>query len=290
MAICKVLVPVTGRLASTAALDLAVAVGRTLYAHIEALHMRPNPLQALRYLTGYEAVAWLEETGRELERQADAVLETARLAFTAWAQRAQVELNPHAGARTWDVSAKWREVNGMPEEVIADLGRFSDLILLARPNDPDIEARLPLIQAALFDTGRPVLLAPPALPHSFGREALVGWNGSREALHALTGALPLLSRMKRVVLITIGETEHPNPLRDDELLDYLACHGLKPARITVEADRRGAGTRLLDEAKEMKADLLVMGAYRHSRLREAILGGATRHVIETADLPVLLAH
>jgi nucleotide-binding universal stress UspA family protein len=290
MAISKILVPVTGMLEQTDVLTMATAAGRLLYAHVEALHVQPDPVQALRYATGFEPIAWLDHNAELLEIEANAVRDSARRNFHAWALATKIELAAADGPRTWDVSARWRECTGTPEAVIADFGRFSDLFVFARPEGRDAAHRMRLIETALFEAGRPVLLAPPNAPDQLGREALIGWNGSREALRALSAALPLLSRMRRVVLLSIGETEHANPLRDEELSDYLACHGLHPERIHVEPDRRGAGTRLLHEAQVIGADVLVMGAYTHSRLHEAILGGATRHVIEHATLPVLLAH
>ncbi len=200
--------------------------------------------------------------------------DTAREAFRAWA------------APLADVAVHWRECIGVPELVLADLGRFCDLIILARADDTDAARRKEQIHAALFKARRPVLLTPPAAPGALGQDALVGWNASPEALRALTAALPLLSRMKRVVLLTIGEAESAGSAREQELLDYLACHGVRPDLAKLNADRRAPGTRLLHEAKAMGAGLLVMGAYTHSRAHEAILGGATRDAIETADLPV----
>jgi nucleotide-binding universal stress UspA family protein len=290
MAISKILVPVTGMLDRIDALAMAAVAGRRLYAHVEALHVQADPVQALRYATGFEPIGWLDQNAERLEAEAIATRDAARRHFHEWAEAGRVELAAAPGPRSWDVSARWRECTGTPEAVIADLGRFADLIVFARPQSGDLPPRTTQIEAALFETGRPVLLAPPDAPHQLGREALIGWNGSREALHALSAALPLLSRMRRVVLLSIGETEHANPLRDEELIDYLACHGLHPERLHVEPDGRGAGSRLLHEAESLGADLLVMGAYTHSRIREAILGGATRHVIEHAKLPVLLAH
>ena len=290
MPISKIIVPITGRLDATEALDMAAVAGRLLYSHVEALYIRPNTLQALQVATGYEPLDWVEENAQLIEQQAQRSCAVAHEAFLRWAERQGVELAAASGPRTWDVTAGWREWAGTPETAIADLGRFADLIVLARPDAASEDRRMAQIKLALFDAGRPVLVAPPQPPEHLGRSAMIAWNASREALHALTGALPLLSRMHRVVVLTIGETQHANPVRDEELLDYLACHGLKPERVNLEPSRQGAGAHLLHEAAAMGADLLVMGGYTHSRMREAILGGATRHVLEHAELPVLLAH
>jgi nucleotide-binding universal stress UspA family protein len=121
-------------------------------------------------------------------------------------------------------------------------------------------------------------------------DVLVGWNASPGAFRALTAALPLLSRMHRVVLLTIGRTEPAQPARDKEVLEYLARHGVRSERITLAPDQRGVGARLLHEATIINAGIIVIGAYGHSPISEAFFGSTTRDVLEKADRPIFVAH
>lgn len=143
------------------------------------------------------------------------------------------------------------------------------------------------IDAALFDTGRPVLVAPPAAPLQIGRKIAIAWNGSSQAARAVAFSLPFLERAEQVtILVGSGQDSHTP---GTALAAYLERHGIRAA---VEGfDVAGSvGKSVLERAGELGADLIVMGAYGHSRLREMILGGATREILASATLPVLMAH
>jgi nucleotide-binding universal stress UspA family protein len=132
-----------------------------------------------------------------------------------------------------------------------------------------------------------VLLAPAKPPAAIGDTIALGWNGSAEAVHAVSASLPLLEKAQSVVVITVGdEDDGPQPL-----LDYLALHGVAAQHRQVAAVKGvGPGEQLLADAHDAGADLLVMGAYGHRPWREQLFGGATRRVVGTSLLPVLLAH
>jgi nucleotide-binding universal stress UspA family protein len=289
MEIKKILVPVTGHLEDTRVLDLAAVIGRALYAHVEVLHVTADIGEVLLYATGHEPSGVLTEHLQSFESDARRVGETARAQFEAWAQRERLEIEVEETPRSWDATCCWRSCSGSPISSIARLGRFCDLVVVARP---DTEAGEPtsLIEAALFGTGRPLLLAPPECPSHLGELGLIAWNGSPEALRAITASLPILGRLQRVILLSIGRPRGETDETERELLDYLGCHGINAERLVVEPDERTAGERLLDEAHRLGANLLIMGAYAHSRLRESLLGGATHHVIRSARIPVLLMH
>ncbi len=288
MAIGKILVPITGKLDRTNTLDLALAVGRILRSHVEILYTEVDPETVGE--TGYEdkTVGWIYAHKENLPQLVSATRDAARAAFNTWAERNG--LVPSEDSLAENVSICWRQCVGAPELAIADLGRFCDLIVLSRANGTDNERRMVQLQAALFEAGRPVLLTPPDWSKPLRQDVLFGWNGSPGASHALTAALPLLSRMHRVVLLTIGKTEPAGPVRDKELLEYLACHGVRAERVTVEPDRRGVGCRLLHEAANIDAGIIIIGAYSHSPVAEAFFGSTTRDLIKTADRPVFLAH
>ena len=290
MAITKILAPVTGNLDQTNTLDVAVAVGRILHSHVNVLYIEIDPDRVGE--AGYEGntIGWIYAHREGLPQLLNATREAARAAFHAWAERSEIKLISPKGSPDQNSPVHWTECVGVPELVIADLGRFCDLIVLSRADSTDKERRMVQLEAGLFEAARPVLLAPPDRLKQFRQDVLVGWNASPGAFLALTAALPLLSRMHRVVLLTIGGTELAQPARDKELLEYLARHGVRSERMTVTPDQRGVGARLLHEATIIDAGILVIGAYGHSPIGEGFFGSTTRDVLEKADRPVFVAH
>jgi nucleotide-binding universal stress UspA family protein len=256
-----------------------------LYSHIEALHIRPDPEEVRRQSANSYYSLWM---GAE----PDAAESGARHVFEHWAIRHGIELGDSAMGHASSATVGWKERIGSPETVLARHGRFADLVVIERP-----EARIAWLEATLFRAGRPALLCPPRPPERLGHGALIAWNGSPEALHAIKGAMPFLRHMRRVLVLSVGGERagdpsllSGDPSQCEELAGYLACHGVPAERASVPGQNGDVAGQILAEARRIAADLIVMGAYSHSRLREAILGGTTRSVIENADLPVLLAH
>jgi nucleotide-binding universal stress UspA family protein len=145
------------------------------------------------------------------------------------------------------------------------------------------------LETALFSSGRPVLLAPQIPPTRLGDTVFVGWNRTAQSARTVLGAMPFLKRAKRVVILMVatGAKQGPSP---KDVARTLAWHDIKTEVKEVPPDGRGVGQILLDEAKEVEADLLIMGAYSGGRWKEMILGGVTKYVIEHAELPVFMAH
>ena len=145
------------------------------------------------------------------------------------------------------------------------------------------------VEAALFDSGRPVLMAPPVAPKSMGDTVLIHWNASTETARCILFALPLLKRAKRVSLIAIEGAIAPGPSIKDAV-GYLAANGIDATDKTVSGRASRPGEAILAEAAAVGADLLIKGAYTQSRLRQMIFGGATSHILSAAELPVFFAH
>ena len=191
------------------------------------------------------------------------------------------------------VAGEWRVAEGLTAELVARNGRTADLIVLGQP-DPNEGApnATAVFEGALFSSGRPVLVVPHAGRFiEVGRRALIAWNGRREAARAVHDALPLLAGAAHAVVLTVGPA--PTEAEDDpaaEILRHLARHDLPVSAAHETATDLDVADILLNRAAESGADLLVMGAYGHSRLREFVLGGATRSILRQMTLPVLMAH
>jgi nucleotide-binding universal stress UspA family protein len=139
----------------------------------------------------------------------------------------------------------------------------------------------------LFDSGRPVLIAPRQAPATIGTRVAVAWNGSAESAAAVAAALPWLHRAQAVRILCSDDYQRRGPGAEG-IRAYLRWHGIEAEVVPFKPTTREVGAGLLGAARDFGADLMCQGAYSHSRLRQLILGGVTRHVLENADLPILM--
>lgn len=173
-------------------------------------------------------------------------------------------------------------------EALTEKARIADLFIATRPyGDPSDSVHVEV--SVLFDSGRGCLFVPPkgAAPTRFGT-VLIAWNGSRESARAVAEAMPFLKQANQVILIVVRETDGSVEFGGD-IARHLSRHGISAVLSTVDAGMDGVGQALLDEVRRVGGDLLVMGGYGHSRFREWVLGGATRHVLTNANIPVFIA-
>lgn len=283
MAIKSILAPVTGYEKSDDALVTLLHSARRLGAFVDALHVKPDPREAVPLVTEGAAGSVVAHIMEIAEKEADLRADAARSLFESACGKAKVIASgANAGARLTTV------VGRAPDEVSLR-ARVHDLVVMGRvPEDSDIDWRLTL-EAAIMESGRPVLMLPAARREQLGKVVAVAWNGSVEAARAVSAALPFLAQAERVLLLT-GVKGEPIEPSLDSLAEWLGHHGIKAEQKRVSLEGWPVGDQLVEEAAAVGADLVVMGAYGHSRVRETIFGGATRAVLNDATLPVLLAH
>ena len=185
--------------------------------------------------------------------------------------------------------AGWRELEGRESDVVGEYGRLFDLIVIGRTTRDPTARWQGTCEGALFESGRPVLLATPKPPKSLNGSVVVAWNGSTETARTVALAMPLLAAASKVVVLTVEGGMVPGP-HGGELAAHLLRNGIKASAKTVAAGKRSIGDAILEEAAALGADLLVKGAYTRNRLRQIIFGGATQHVLKYAAIPVLMAH
>ncbi len=187
------------------------------------------------------------------------------------------------------VTAGWRETEGLEGQVIGDYGRLFDLIVIGRNfGQPWIDWSV-MCEAALFETGRPVLVAGSQMPSSIGERIVVAWNGSTETARCIALSMPFLERADSVVVLTVEGWQVPGP-GGDQVSAHLQRNGITATARAVASGSRSVGEAILDETKDLNADLIVKGAYTHSRLRQLVFGGATRHLLNNTPIPLLMAH
>jgi len=194
----------------------------------------------------------------------------------------------HAGESTKGVRFRWRAGSTITDAALGNLARAYDLTVLSRPGSHG--ALMSTLESALFDSGRPVLMAPPSSPKSLGQTVLIHWNASTEMSRAISMAMPILCKAERVMLLTVEGSVVPGPAAAKDGLRYLADHGIAATEKTLGARGQRPGEVILAEARAQGTDLLIKGAYTQSRFRQMIFGGATQHVLAAAELPVFLAN
>jgi len=190
--------------------------------------------------------------------------------------------------KTNAVTANWISGAAYDGATVPLFGRLSDLIVVNQPGAKASFGEMQVFESAVFTARRPVLMVPEAA-HGLGRRAAIAWNGSVEACGAVEGAIDLLMDLDGVDIIQVGEIKSGNASAES-LADYLGWHGIAATVHPPSAAGDDVAKAVIAEAKKCGATFLVMGAYGHSPLREFILGGVTKQMLEKAALPVLMAH
>lgn len=185
---------------------------------------------------------------------------------------------------------RWSPRQPIDDAGLASLSRLFDITIVGRPGVGRNEPRMTTLEAALFESGRPILMVPPKVPRSLGTNILVHWNASTETARVINDSMPFLRHAEKVTLLSVDGNMVAGP-KPAEMLDYLARHGIKGTEAqTKPAGKGGAGEAILVEARRIGADLILKGAYTQSRLRQMIFGGATQHILQASDIPVILSH
>jgi nucleotide-binding universal stress UspA family protein len=260
-------------------LDQAIAMARAHDAHLDVLCMGLDRTQTGFYYAGANALI-LQETITRAQEEAKEVA-------------AHVKKILEASDIRWSLDSGVAQLADMGRHV-AQRARFSDLAILPKPYGEKRGAELePILEAAMFDGTTPVLMVPEAGSEITAPKRIVlAWNESDEALAAARAALPLLIAADLVRIVVIDPPAH-GPSRSDPgglLSQYLSRHGVACEIDVLAKTLPRVSDVLMRHARDTDAEMIVMGAYGHSRFREAILGGATRNMLEHASLPVFLAH
>jgi nucleotide-binding universal stress UspA family protein len=287
MTIKSILVPITGSDVGRAALEAAFVVAREFDAHIEGLNVSTerSEIQLFRQ-SQLDKSAHLEAL-KALENQAAEKVEEARRLFDDFIAQHPIDVSDDP-ADSGHPTVSWQVAVGRGADVVGQVGGAFDLVVVSLPTAEPEQTSRETLEAAVFNTGRPVLLAPARLPKGLGRSIVIGWNRSVQAGRAVFAAMPFLVRAERVQIVTVATGAKRGPSHLD-IARNLAWHGINAQIKEIPPDQRSVGEILLAETADFGADLLVMGAYSESRLRERIVGGVTRQVLLRGTLPVLMA-
>ncbi len=240
MTIKTILTSLNGVGADRLRLDVTLAVARRFDAHIEVLHARGDPRNAVPITVEGMSGALVEEIMTVAERESAERAAAARATFDTWRQDTGTAL---ADAPAAGVTAAWIDEMGREDDLVVRYGRLADLIVEGRPA-PDIFATEVTVEAAIFDTGRPVLLVAPEPRQAIGDNVAIFWNGSAQAARAVGAALPLLRRANQVHVLWIGESRGKE-LAHMSLPGYLSWHGVEAVVSRFQPDARAVGQALL---------------------------------------------
>jgi nucleotide-binding universal stress UspA family protein len=282
-----ILVGASGGSASDGAIGLACRLAVRFGAHLQGYHIKTDPTEIIMAASAGDVGmptdgAWIDQMAAD----ADTLAATTKAAFMAAAAgHGLTEAGPPSQSGP---TVGWRAEVGRAAQLVAARARFFDLTVLGRSERIVDQPSTDVIEETLLSSGRPVLLAPAVAPDVLGETVAIGWDGSVPSVHGVAAALPVLREARRVVILTVGDKPEADVAAACE---YLRWHGITCTGETVAVvSGVGHGEQLLAAARDASADLLVMGAFGHTAWRELLFGGATRTIVESSMLPVMLTH
>jgi nucleotide-binding universal stress UspA family protein len=275
-----ILVPVEHHDLMTSTLETALLLARKFDSYIEGFAVRVAIPAA--FAVGDVGAVPIPPSGQEIAENE----RRSRGLFEKFMQEHSVP----SGGDTKALSSGWLKDGPEGDHFVGSHGRVFDVIVLAKPGRDPRGPRMSTLEAGLFESGRPVLIAPQLPQPQMGTNVLIAWNCSTEQARATAFAIPILKRASRVIVLTVdGGAGVPGPT-GEQLCRYLQLNGVPAKPLTVGLDGRLTGEAILAHAKALGCDLLIKGAYTQSRLRQMIFGGTTRYILSNAELPVLMTH
>jgi nucleotide-binding universal stress UspA family protein len=275
----SILVPVEPVKAASSTLTLAGRAAQMFESVVEGIAIRRPPIAAL----GWDPASVAIISGSTFD-EGRAPGEAEALFRATMSEIGLSQLTEGRGPG-W----RWNATPSAGDEVLGALGRAFDLTVVSRPGVGMEAASITTLEAALFDSGGPILIAPPESVSIFGETVALAWNGSNETARTIAFAAPLLRRAKRVtVLADDGALKH---IPSGELIvRRLTAAGIDAVLEPMPSGGIRSGEAILSRTEALGCDLLVKGAYTQSRIRQMIFGGATNHILAEARMPVFMAH
>lgn len=288
MTVSRLLAVINGTPESRAVMRAAVSLGKKRPCLIDGLHVRSDKDVVSWSASPFYAGPIPADIVTQLREQQDELRRAAKSIFEVEANGLPYLENGSLPAPD-QTAVRWQDAFGDQWDVISEQGRTHDLILVSRPTAEHWESESYEAEAALFDSGRGVLIVPQEKTEIAAKHVAIAWADTPEAARSVTAADPFLDDAERVSIITVTKNGREEK-GIDGLIESLKQKGLDVEIIHQIDNGEPVADQILDCVNDLEADLLIMGAYGHSRLRELLLGGATRGILRHAEVPVLMAH
>ena len=273
----NILVPVETHSAIDSVLQTALLAARRFDSYVEGMPLGPD----LPDLVAFDMpVSWSMADQNTWKEMADEGHERFASVMRAagLVERDQGHQQPCFG---------WTGESAFGESQIGSYARIFDCSVLGRPGAERGDPRMATAETVLFESGKPIILAPPKTPEKMGETVVIAWNNSVETARASAMAMPFLKKAQKVIVMTVEEFRSEGPA-GDLYAEMLRNHGINAEFILRNAKHRNSGEAVLRGAEALGADLLIKGAYTQSRLRQMFFGGATSHIMNFAEMPVLM--
>ena len=283
----RLLFPIAGSSSVESGLGTALTVATEFSVQVDVIFCRRSFKWEVPLAADDLGTDWFTNTAKDFEKDEKRRVSNARKMFDRLAKERDVPYQQYplpgkTPAASWEVSTR------PPAEELHLRAGATDMVVVGRSTDSVGDVTRSLTETALFACGQPVLIAPRDMPATVGKRVLVGWNRSTPSARAVKTAMPFLRRADAVTLFMVltGAKNGPEP---DAIARYLSLHGVDAEVIEARQSSTRVSDHMVMEAENLEADLLVMGASSHNRLREFVLGGVTQDILDNASLPVLMS-
>ncbi|MDA0655375.1 MAG: universal stress protein [Proteobacteria bacterium] len=289
MTMKTILVPIEESDGLDSILETALLTANIFGSYVEGLYYQPTAASAM-VVAGEGLVVTTPELVESVEQQDRERREQVHKQFEDFMSKKGVIIGPPELPQK-SPRANWIEDESPNSETVGSRSRVFDMTVVARPKKGSNIAAMSILEAALFEGGKPILIAPPEAPRKLDEHLAIAWNGSTETARTIAFSMPFINRAKKVTIITVENFGVPGPSAQ-ELARQLERNGIEIEMDYKHVDRAkdSTGKIILDEVKSIGADLLIKGAYTQSRIRQIIFGGATDYILWNAEVPVLMAH
>jgi len=275
-----ILLPFNNTQPTATVLDAARQMAGT-HGYVEGAFCR----QVLPIIAG-EGITLPGDYLAEFEEEGRQQAEAARLKYLELLEARDI---PFGGLDVSGFRAGWTEMVGSGPEGVGEYARLFDLVILGRSVENSAVDWKTAAEAVMFDSGRPLLIVSDEIPATIGRKILLAWNGSTETARTLTGAMSILTDIDEVLVVTVEGAIVSGPAGED-VCRHLNASGISSTAQTIDRGTSSVAQAVLEAADKFSADLIIKGAFTHSRLRQLIFGGPTSELLSASTLPILLSH
>lgn len=285
----QVLVLLDGSAGCESALQVGLSLSRSYNSRLEALHISFPHQASIAVLDDASGFVINESLVEKLDANSGENAKRIQDKFSSICLREKVKIVEAADSFVaGEARAVLRQITGHEGPVLATEGRIFDLIILAKPEKSQGGIDSAVLEAALFETGRPVMIVQGEKTDLIGENIAIAWDGSREVAHSVAMSMPVIANAKSVNIFSVdSEVNHSN---SESLKDYLSCHGIDSNTVNLESNSKPVADTLLEAIHLSQSDLLIMGAFGQSPFNEFIFGGVTRTMLKLANIPIILAH